>query len=56
MLTRDGYLTQIKIISAPGPDWEEISTQNINGLTVRADPSFLHVWAFGNYFEFPARE
>ncbi len=55
LLASEGSLTQIKIISAPGPEWEEICAQPLQGLTVRADPGFLHVWAFGNHYEFPVR-
>lgn len=52
---REGSLVQVKIVSAPGPDWDELSAQPIQGLTVRADPCFLHIWAFGNHYEFGAR-
>jgi len=52
---REGSLVQIKIVSAPGPDWAEVSVERIQGLTVRADPGFLHIWAYGSHYEFGAR-
>ncbi len=52
---REGRLVQLKIVSAPGPDWDEVSAESIQGLTVRADPGFLHILAYGNHYEFGAR-
>jgi hypothetical protein len=52
----DGHVSRIRFLGAPGPDWEVIDTTVVPGLTVRADPGFLHVWLRGAHFEFPARE
>ena len=51
----DYELSRIRILGAPGPDWEIIDTLPVAGLTVRADPGFLHVWFNQTHFEFPAR-
>lgn len=51
----DGHVSRIRFLGAPGPDWEVIDTTIVPGLTVRADPGFLHVWLSGVHFEFPAR-
>ena len=37
-------------------NWEDTSVLSVPGLTVRADPSFLHVWLGKQHFEFPARD
>lgn len=55
ILVEDGCLTQIQIISAPGPDWRSVSRQPIHKLKLRADPGFLHIWAFGRHYEFAAK-
>lgn len=55
LLTSDGCLTQVKIISAPGAEWAEIAHEVVEGLSSRIDPAFLHVWAFGRHYEYPAR-
>jgi len=52
---REGSLVQIKMVSASGPDWDEVSAEPIQGLTVRADPRFLHIWVYGNHYEFVTR-
>jgi hypothetical protein len=55
ILAEDGCLTQIKLVSAPGPDWQDVFKQPIQKLTLRADPSFLHIWAFGRHYEYSAK-
>jgi hypothetical protein len=54
-MAREGALVQIRIVAAPGPEWEEVTVQPAAGLTFRADPSFLHVWALGRHYEYGAR-
>jgi hypothetical protein len=51
---RDNELSLIRILGAPGPDWEVVATIPAPGLTVRADPGYLHIWSNRNHFEFPA--
>ena len=51
----DNELSRIRILAAPGPDWETIDTLSVADLTIRADPGFLHVWFNQAHFEFPAR-
>ena len=48
-------IAQYVILGAPGPNWEETRRVAVPGLTLRADPSFLHIWHLGKHYEFPAR-
>ena len=50
-----GRYNQIKIIGAPGPEWEEINIFSENDLTYRQDEEFLHVWLNDNYYEIKAK-
>lgn len=51
----DGGMSIIRITSAPGPEWETLEEIKVPGLTVRADPSYLHCWYSGSHYEFVAR-
>jgi hypothetical protein len=48
-------LIQISITSAPDPDWKEIRSVDVPGLTFREDPAYLHAWLEGQHYEFPER-
>ena len=50
----DHELSLIRVLG-PGPEWEIIETLLVPNLTVRIDPSFLHIWLSQAHFEFPAR-
>ena len=50
----DHELSYIRVLG-PGPDWEIVDSQQVQGLRVRSDPGFLHVWLSQAHFEFPAR-
>ena len=49
----DGKLAQIRVIGAPGPEWEEVRAVDTPGLAVRLDPGFVHVWFQGAHHEYP---
>jgi hypothetical protein len=51
---QDHGLSLIRILG-PGPEWEVIDALHVSSLTVRTDPSFLHIWLGQAHFEFPAR-
>ena len=51
----DDKLVQIRVVGAPGPEWEEVRAVDAPGLSVRPDPGFLHVWFQGTHHEYPVR-
>ncbi len=53
-LTSD-RISSIKILGAPGPDWEYLEHADCPGLTIRLDPGFLHCWYGSEHYEFPNR-
>lgn len=55
ILVKNEELVQIQMVSAPGPEWVEGNAVHAPGLSLRADPGFLHVWLNGAHYEFPAR-
>ncbi|MEZ5528430.1 MAG: hypothetical protein R3E57_00570 [Porticoccaceae bacterium] len=52
----DGGYGQIKILGAPGPDWEQVSSFSESSISLRKDPGYLHVWLKGKHHEIKARE
>jgi hypothetical protein len=46
-------LSRIRILGAPGPDWDVVATWTVPGLSFRSDPGFLHVWLQQQRFELP---
>ena len=52
--TNDGY-GQIKMLGAPGPNWEQVSNFSEPSIKFRADPGFLHIWFNGKHYEIGAR-
>ena len=51
----DGVIRMIRAIGAPGPVRGVIKEEHRPGLSVRADPNFLHVWVDDVHYEAPAR-
>ena len=52
----NGLVEQIKIISAPGPDWEVINSLLEPNIAIRIDPDYLHIWHKLKHYEFKARQ
>lgn len=52
---KGGY-GQIRMLGAPGPEWEQIVFFPCSSVHVRQDPSFLHVWVGEKHYEVAARE
>ena len=49
----DNFIAQYKWYSEN--DWPDVTSEEVPGLRLRADPSFLHLWLDGHHYEFPAR-
>ena len=52
---RDNRMATVRILGAPGPNWERIQSWGVPNLTTLADPAFLHCWLDDTHYEFPAR-
>lgn len=52
---REGGYALIRILGAPGPDWEQLAFFPCASIRVRQDPGFLHVWLGEKHYEVPAR-
>ena len=46
----------IEIIGAPGPNTETLQSVYCEGLDVRQDPAFLHIWFQDQHRDIPARK
>jgi hypothetical protein len=55
MRVEQNELSRIRMLGAPGPDWEVVKTWRVPGLSFRVDPGFLHIWLGQQRFELPAR-
>ena len=52
---RDNRMATVRILGAPGPNWERIQSWGVPNLLTRSDPAFLHCWLDDIHYEFPAR-
>lgn len=53
--TNGGY-GQIRILGAPGPNWQQVNNFVGSSITLRQDPGFLHIWLNGKHYEIEARQ
>ena len=51
----DGRYQQIKIIGAPGPEWNVIKTFSEKSLSYRQDQSYFHIWLKEKHYEIRAK-
>jgi hypothetical protein len=50
-----GRYSQIKMLGAPGPDWDSLNDFPEVSISIRQDPEYLHVWFKGKHYEIRAR-
>lgn len=55
ILIKEGRMSTVNFLGAPGPDWEINTTMLVDGLVVRMDPGFAHAWLSGQHFEYAAK-
>ena len=51
----DGEIGQIRMLGAPGPNWETINKERAPTINIRKDPKYLHIWYQGKHYEVKAR-
>ncbi|MFK8068337.1 MAG: hypothetical protein AB8D52_08830 [Gammaproteobacteria bacterium] len=51
----NGLVQLITLQGSPGYEYDVISTINEPTISVRIDPSFLHIWFLGKHYEIKAR-
>ena len=54
ILIEEHKMATVHFLGAPGPNWEINTPMVVEGLSVRIDPSFVHIWFNGKHYEYKA--
>ena len=52
----NGLVEHIKIVSAPGPNWDVISEMSVPSIEIRIDPEYFHIWYESKHYDFCSRK